>query len=150
MIKCGKGKRIIQLILIGCLLGALMISSGCKKKDQSEETRQAVPEEEAKKISVSKKVEPVGTSEKINLRILYVGAPILNRPNEFIEFLSRYFEKVTAIDKIAFDEDKTSEFDVIVLDEIIKISREYSRSTVTIGIAGTKIGDYLDLKTGYL
>jgi len=147
MVKCAKENRIVLLALTICLFFTLTISGGCKKKEQSEEARQAVPEEKTKHVSVS---EQTGTAEKIDLRILYVGQPDTERTKDFIEFLSKNFEKVGNIDKKTFNEHKTDEFDVIVIDEIINISREYSRPTVTIGIAGTKIGDYLDLKTGYL
>lgn len=149
MVKCGREKRIILSVLIVCLCFSLVISSGCKKKDQSDEARQAVSEK-AKKTSVSKEVESARVFEKINLRILYVGQPNIERSKDFIDFLSDNFKKVTAVDKKAFDQDRTTEFDVILLDQIIRIKREYSRPTVTIGGAGTKIGDYLDLKTGYL
>lgn len=146
MFKCGKGKRVVLLALIVCLF-LIQTISGCKKKDQSEEARQAVPEEEIKNVSSSEQTDIV---KKIDLRILYVGVPDSDRQKDFVAFLNKHFEKVVAINKKAFNEDKTSEFDVILLDQIIRIKREYSRPTVTIGSAGTKIGDYLDLKTGYL
>ena len=64
MVKCGKGKRIILLALFVCLFFALTISSGCKKKDQSGEARQVVPEEEIKHVSESKQSVQSGVSEK--------------------------------------------------------------------------------------
>jgi len=147
MVKCAKENRIVLLALTICLFFTLTISGGCKKKEQSEEARQAVPEEKTKHVSVS---EQTGTAEKIDLRILYVGQPDTERTKDFIEFLSKNFEKVGNIDKKTFNEHKTDEFDVIVIDEIINISREYLRATVTIGGAGTRVGDRLSLKTGYL
>ena len=147
MVKCAKENRIVLLALTICLFFTLTISGGCKKKEQSEEARQAVPEEKTKHVSVS---EQTGTAEKIDLRILYVGQPDTERTKDFVDFLTENFGKMVTMDKKTFDEDRTAEFDVIIIDEIIYVSREYSRPTVTIGIAGTKIGDYLELKTGYL
>jgi len=147
MVKCAKEKRIVLLTLAICLFVALTISSGCKKKEQYEEARQEVPEENTKHVSTS---EQSGMAEKIDLRILFVGPPDTKRTKDFVDFLTNNFEKVVTVGKKAFNEDRTTEFDVIIIDEIIYVSREFLRATVTIGIAGTKIGDYLDLKTGYL
>jgi hypothetical protein len=154
MAKCTKEDRIVLLVFTICLCFALTILSGCKRKAQSEEARQDIPTEDTKDANTSEQVVQDESPEKINLRILYVGAPLQigdsNRRDDFKEFLSKNFKEVVAIDKKVFNEDKTAEFDVILLDQIIRIKREYLRPTVTIGVAGTKIGDYLDLKTGYL
>jgi outer membrane lipoprotein-sorting protein len=64
MIKCGKGKRIILLALFVCLCFSLVISSGCKKKDQSEEARQDVPAEQTKDTTTSGQVVQSRESEK--------------------------------------------------------------------------------------
>jgi len=150
MVKCAKENRIVLLALTICLVFTLTISSGCKKKEQPEEARQDVSTEEIKHTSTSEEVVQAGTSEKIDLRILFVGQPGAERTKDFEDFLTKNFKEVVTIDKKSFNEDKTPEFDVIVFDEIIKISRKYSRATVTIGAAGTTICDRLDLKTGYL
>lgn len=147
MVKCAKENRIVLLALTLCLYFTMTISSGCKKKEQPEEARQSAPEEKTKHVSAS---EQIHTAEKIDLRILYVGQPDTERTNDFVDFLTKNFEKVVTIDKKVFNEDRTAEFDVIVLDQTIRIKREYLRPTVTIGNAGTRVGDYLDLKTGYL
>ena len=150
MVKCAKGNRNVFLALTIYLFFILTISSGCKKKEQPEEARQDVPAEEITRTSISEQVVQTVASEKIDLRILFVGPPDNERTKDFIDFLTKNFEKVVTIGKKAFNEDKTAEFDVIVLDETIRIKREYLRPTVTIGNAGTRVGDYLDLKTGYL
>ncbi len=64
MVKCGREKRIILFALIVCLCFSLVISSGCKKKDQSDEARQAVQEEKIKEVSESKQSVRPHASEK--------------------------------------------------------------------------------------
>ena len=150
MIKFTNEKIIVLAALAICLCFTLTISSGCKKKEQSEEARQDVPAKQTKDTTTSKQIVQAGAPEKIDLHILYVGQPDTERAKDFIKFLSKNFEKVVNLDRKSFNEEKTAGFDVIVIDEIIKITREYSRPTVTIGVAGTRVGDYLDLKTGYL
>jgi hypothetical protein len=81
------GKRIVLALLI-CLCFTLTIPGGCKKKDQSEEARQAVPEEEIKQVSESKQVVQSNVSEKSK----YVYEPeqtiqslVLDRPTHVSE-----------------------------------------------------------------
>jgi hypothetical protein len=150
MVKYAKENRIVPKALGLCLCVILSISSGCKKKEQSNETGLEVATEEKNHTSSSEQMAWVGASEKIDLRILYIGLPETDRGKDFVNFLKKHFKRFETIDRKAFHEDKTAEFDVIVLDENIKISREYSRPTVTIGISGSKICDRLALKTGYL
>jgi len=150
MVKYAKENRIVLMALGICLCVILSISSGCKKKEQSKETGLDVPAEEINHTSTPEQMAWVGASEKIDLRILYVGLPDTDRGKDFVDFLKKHFKRFETINRKAFHEDKTAEFDVIILDENIKISREYSRPTVTIGISGSRICDSLALKTGYL
>lgn len=150
MVKYAKENRIVLKALGICLCFILSISSGCKKKEQSEKTGLDVPAEEITRTSTSEQIAWAEASEKIDLRILYAGLPDTDRGKDFVDFLKTHFKRFETIDRKAFHEDKTAEFDVIILDENIKISREYSRPTVTIGVSGSKICDSLALKTGYL
>ncbi len=97
-------------------------------------------------------------AEKSSLRILYVGHPGSEREGDFVEFLREHFVLVETGDLAKFREGQTEGFDVTILDydgdgfESPKpgLSREYSRSTVTVGVVGAFICDSAQLKTGYL
>jgi hypothetical protein len=158
MVKCAKENKIILLALTICLFFTLTISSGCKKKEQSEEARKDVPTEKITPTSTSEQVVQAGTSEKIDLRILYAGLPDTDRAKDFVDFLSKHFKQVETTDYITFTGDETADFDVAVIDHNgvdfrvprPKISRQYTRATVTMGVPGAFICSNLSLKTGYL
>jgi uncharacterized lipoprotein YehR (DUF1307 family) len=158
MVKCSKENRIVLLALAICLFFTLTISSGCKKKEQSEEARQDVPTEEIKHTTTSEQVVQAGASEKINLRILYAGLPNTDRAKDFVDFLTKHFKQVETTDYNTFTGDETADFDVAVIDydgvqfraPRPKVSRRYTRATVTMGVPGAFICSNLSLKTGYL
>ena len=141
--------RIILAALTIWFVFTLMIFVSCRKKEQPEDTQQAVPTEKTDKTDVS---------EKIGLRILYAGLPNTERSKDFVEFLAKHFKQVETTDYNAFKESETSGFDVTIIDydgqdtraPLPSISRQYSRATVTIGSPGADLGNRLSLKTGYL
>ena len=141
--------RIILAVLTIWFVFTLMIFVSCRKKEQPEDTQQAVPTEKTDKADVS---------EKIGLRILYAGLPNIERSKDFVEFLAKHFKQVETTDYDAFKESETSGFDVTIIDydgqdtraPLPSISRQYSRATVTIGSPGADLGNRLSLKTGYL
>ncbi len=149
MIKCAMENRIVFGSFTLWLVFALMIFTGCKKKEQPEEARQAAPTEETKKVSAS---------EKIDLRILYAGLPNTERAKDFVDFFTKHFKEVETTDYNTFTESKTAGFDVTIIDydgqdtraPLPSISREYSRATITVGSPGADLGNRLSLKTGYL
>jgi hypothetical protein len=157
MVKCGGKKRIILSVLIVCLF-VIQTFSGCKKKDQSEGARQTVPEEKTSKVSVSEKIEPVEVFEKIDLRILYAGLTDTDRAKDFVDFLSKHFNKVETTDYKTFIGNESADFNVTIIDydgrdtraPIPKITRKFSHATITIGSPGADLCSRLSLKTGYL
>jgi len=96
--------------------------------------------------------------EKIDLRILYVGHPASDREKDFVRFLTEHFRQVRTDDLANFKEKQTEGFDVIILDydgdgfkaPRPRLSFEYTRPTITVGVAGAFICDSESLKTGYL
>ena len=96
--------------------------------------------------------------EKIDLRILYAGHPGSDREKDFVRFLTEHFRQVRTGDLANFKEKQTEGFDVIILDydgdgfkaPRPRLSFEYTRPTVTVGVAGALICDSESLKTGYL
>lgn len=158
MVKNTFENSIVVVTLILWFVFALAISSNCKKKEQPEETQQAVPAEETKYVSASEKIDEVDVSEKIELRILYASLPNTKRAKDFVEFLVKHFNEVETTDYNTFTGDKTAGFDVVIIDydgvefraPRPNISRQYSRATVTMGVPGAFICSSLSLKTGYL
>lgn len=158
MIKCIVKNGVFLVALSLWLVFAVAISGGCKKKEQPEEARQAVPAEETQQVSASGEIDEIDVSEKIELRILYAGLPDTERSKDFVEFLAKHFKQVETTDYNTFTEDKTNGFDVTIIDydgqntraPVPSISRQYSRAIVTVGSPGAKLGNRLSLKTGYL
>jgi len=158
MIKCAVENRIVFAVFTLLPVFALMISGGCKKKEQPEEARQAVPAEETQQVSASDKIDKADISEKFSLRILYVGHPDSAREKDFVSFLTKQFKAVETADLKDFNEGQTDGFDVTILDydgdgfksPRPNISRNFSRPMFTVGVAGALISSRWNLKTGYL
>lgn len=158
MIKCTVKNGIVLVALGLWLVFTVLISGGCKKKEQPEETQQAVPAEETKYVSAFEKIDKADISEKFSLRILYVGHPDSAREKDFVSFLTKQFKAVETADLKDFNEGQTDGFDVTILDydgDGLKsprpnISRNFSRPMVTVGVAGALMCSRWNLKSGYL
>ena len=141
-----KNKMVLSAVLVFLLAFVLIVFVGCKKKDQPQETQQAA---EPQKID---------TSGKIGLRILYAGLPKTARAKDFVNFLKRHFQQVETTDYNTFTGSHTTDFDVAIIDHDgedtraprLRLSRQYARATVTVGVPGAFLCSNLSLKTGYL
>lgn len=156
--------RLASVVLVVGLAYALTISGGCKRKGPPEDAQQAVVDQGAEQGSTSEVVADHGTSVKHDLRILYVGLPDTERQKDFVSFLSRNFTEVKTADLYAFKEEQTKDSDVVILDKDgiqwgsrggkpltdLKVSNQYSRSTISLGIPGAFWTDRMRLKTGYM
>jgi hypothetical protein len=97
-------------------------------------------------------------TEKIELRILYAGHPGSHRKKDFTLFLAKHFDRVETGNLASFKVEQANGFDVIILDydgdgfkaPHPELSPEYTRSTMTVGVAGALICNKMSLKTGYL
>ena len=158
MVKCAKKNRVVLFALAICLFVTLMISSGCKKKEQPEEVRKDVPAEQTKDTTTSEQIVQTEPSGKIDLKILYAGLPDTDRAKDFVDFLKKHFEQVKTTDYNTFTGDEAANYDVAIIDHNgvafrsprPNISRQYTRATVTMGVPGAFICSNLSLKTGYL
>jgi len=158
MIKCTVKNGIVLVALGLWLVFAVAISGGCKKKEQPEEARQAVPAKETQQVSASEKIDKADISEKFNLRILYVGHPDSAREKDFLNFLTKQFKAVETADLKDFNEGQSDGFDVTILDydgdgfksPRPSISRNFSRPMFTVGVTGALTSSRWNLKTGYL
>jgi hypothetical protein len=92
------------------------------------------------------------------LRVFYAGHPEGEREKDFVQFLSKHFKQVGTGDLVKFKEEQAEYFDVVILDydgdgfkaPRPKLSPEYTRPTMTIGVAGSVICSNMSLKTEYL
>ena len=136
--------------------------SACKKK-QSPQARDETQNDSVKAVTQSQPPQ-MTTDGKISLRILYVGLPDTERQKDFVSFLSRNFTEVKTAGLDTFREDQTKDSDVIILDKDgiqwgsrggnplwdLKVSAQYSRPTLSLGIPGAFWTDRMRLKTGYM
>ncbi len=158
MVKCNVKDRIILVSLTLWFVLALAISGGCKKKDQPEDNQQAAEHQKTEHISASEKIKQAGTSEKLDLRILYVGLPGTERQKDFVEFLSQHFRQVDTADYNTFKEEQTKDCDVAIFDKDglewksldIEVSGQYSRATISIGVPGAFWCRRVSSKMGYM
>ena len=118
-------------------------------------TEQAVESPQTSLVSDSQKTD---TPEKIGLRILYAGLQNTDRAKDFVHYLKGHFQQVETTDYNTFTGSHTADFDVAIIDHDgadtsapqPRMSRQYARATVTVGVPGTDICSRLSLKTGYL
>ena len=103
------------------------------------------------------------TENKLSLRILYAGMPGTARQKDFVSFLSTHFVEVKSVDFSSFTEEQANESDVVILDKDgiqwankggnplwdIRLSKNYSRATLALGIPGAFLYDRMRLKPGY-
>lgn len=132
-----------------------IILVGCKRKEEPEPARQAVEPRQTRQVSDSQKID---TSGKISLHILYAGLPKTDRAKDFVNFLTKHFQQVETTDYNTFTGSHPAEFDVAIIDHDgadtraprLRLSRQYARATVTVGVPGAFLCSNLSLKTGYL
>ena len=107
--------------------------------------------------------EAANTDEKIDMRLLYVGQPGTAREKDFLEFLQAHFKKVEAAAWKGFNFGQAPGFDVIIFDwdergfdgkrftaPPVRFPADYTRATLTMGVAGALMCSSAALKTGYL
>lgn len=137
--------------------------SACRKK-QAPSAREET-QKSATKSSTQSQAQPEITGDKIPLRILYVGLPETDRQKDFVSFLSKNFTEVKTTGLYTFMEEQTKDSDVIILDKDgiqwgndgggkplrdLRVSAQYSRPTISLGIPGAFWTDRMRLKTGYM
>jgi hypothetical protein len=135
----------------------LLITNSCKKSGQPETTKQTSDSNASTDLSV-KLTDDVNFTEKIDLRILYAGLLGTERAKDFTDFLSKHFKEVKTTDYMTFTGTEPITFDVAIIDHnglgfnapLPKISPQYARATITMGVPGAFLCERLKLKTGYL
>jgi hypothetical protein len=140
------------------LLGVLIALQMFKKKEPpsaQDETQTALVKPDGLQVTAS---------GKIPLKILYVGLTNTERQKDFVSFLSDNFTEVKSTDLYAFKEEQNNNSDVIILDKDgiqwadrggkplwdLRVSNQYSRPTISMGIPGAFWTDRMRLKTGYM
>jgi len=100
------------------------------------------------------------TTTKLDVKVLYAGAPDAPRTKEFAEFLGRTFSKVGTIDAATLSTETAREFDVVIVDspnggnhgdrKIAALGRGFDKPTILIGAAGGDVLQLLDIKLDWL
>lgn len=143
-------------------LALVFTLSACKKKQSP--SAQDKTQNDVVKSTTQSQAQQEFTDDKIPLRILYVGLPDTERQKDFVSFLSKNFLEVKTADLYAFKEEQTEGSDVIILDKDgiqwgneggrplrdLRVSAQYSRPTISLGIPGAFWTDRMRLKTGYM
>jgi hypothetical protein len=151
-----KKARYVKLVFY--LLLGVTACLGCRKKEKPEDAERPASAEAVRQEPTPEKVVDVGTSGKVDLRILYAGLPNTERARDFVDFLTKHFKEVKSTDYNSFTEDQSTDFDVTLLDydgvntraPRPKIPRDYAHATITVGVPGADICSGLSLKTAYL
>ena len=144
------------------LLALVLTLSACKKKQSP--PAQDETQNDMAKSATQPQAQPMTTDDKIPLRILYVGLPNTERQKDFVSFFSKNFTEVKTADLYTFKEEQTKDSDVVILDKDgiqwgsrggkplsdLKVSNQYSRPTLSLGIPGAFWTDRMRLKTGYM
>ena len=108
-------------------------------------------------ITVPGNAETEEESKKSDLTILYAGHPDSAREKDFVQFLGKHFTEVKTGDLAKFTEEQAEGFDVVILDydgdgfkaPRPRLSRQYTRSTITVGVVGGLFSSSMRLRTGY-
>ncbi|MHC4205192.1 MAG: hypothetical protein ACYSTT_11125 [Planctomycetota bacterium] len=149
---------IIRYTAVILLLGVLIALQVNKKKEHppaQQETQTALTKSDDLQVTAG---------DKIPLKILYVGLVNTERQKDFVSFFSENFQEVKTADLYAFKEEQTNNSDVIILDKDgiqwanrggkplwdLRVSNQYSRPTISMGIPGAFWTDRMGLKTGYM
>ncbi|MHC4170013.1 MAG: hypothetical protein ACYSWQ_23945 [Planctomycetota bacterium] len=131
---------------------------GGTQKDASQNTQTRAAVTGYAKIVAAEPHELIGSDGKIKLRILLTISPKEGRTADFVAFLSKHFVKVETTDYESFREELADDFDVVIIDYGMtrpgtltpELTPEYSRATVTLGVAGSMVCRRLRLKPDYL
>lgn len=139
-----------QRVIAKWMIVVLVLTAvwGCKKQEEP----QASPE------TVAVTPDDAEADAGGDLRILYAGHPGSARAKDFIQFLGKHFGAVETADLAVFTESQCDGFDVAILDydgdgfeaPRPRISPNFPRPLVTVGVAGALICSSSRLKTGYL
>jgi hypothetical protein len=149
---------ILRYTAVILLLGVLFALQVFKKKElppAQDETQTALTKSDDQQMTAG---------DKIPLKILYVGLVNTERQKDFVSFLSDNFQEVKTADLYAFKEEQTNDSDVIILDKDgiqwagrggkplwdLRVSNQYSRPTISMGIPGAFWTSGMRLKTGYM
>ena len=144
------------------LLALALALPACKKKE-SPQARDQTQNDSVKSVVQSQSPQTI-VGDKIPLKILYVGLPDTERQKDFVSFLSRNFIEVKTTGLDTFTEEQTKDSDVIILDKDgiqwasrggnplsdLRVSAQYSRPTLSLGIPGAFWTNRMRLKTGYM
>jgi hypothetical protein len=107
-------------------------------------------------------------AQKIDLKVLYAGAPESRRTKDFTEFLGKTFTEVGAVELKSLDAKAAAKYDVVIVDspspyragtdtrsafkmpESPKLALDFTKPTILMGAAGGVVLGDLKIKLQWL
>jgi hypothetical protein len=110
-------------------------------------------------------------AQKIDLKVLYAGAPESRRTTEFTEFLGKTFTEVGAVELKSLDAKAAAKYDVVIIDspspyrkttetrvagsgfkmpEAPKLTTAFTKPAILMGAAGGAVLNRLEIKLDWL
>jgi len=107
-------------------------------------------------------------TQKIELKVLYAGAPESRRTTDFTEFLGKTFTEVGSVELKSLDAKAAAKYDVVIVDspspyrpgtdtrsafkmpETPKLTADFTKPTILMGAAGGAILNKMELKLQWL
>jgi hypothetical protein len=107
-------------------------------------------------------------AQKIDLKVLYAGAPESRRTTDFTEFLGKTFTEVGSVDLKSLDAKAAAKYDVVIVDspspyrpgtdtrsafkmpETPKLTLDFTKPTILMGAAGGAVLGDLKIKLQWL
>jgi hypothetical protein len=110
-------------------------------------------------------------AQKIDLKVLYAGAPESRRTKDFTEFLGKTFTEVGAVELKSLDAKAAAKYDVVIVDsptpylseaesrragtgfkmpEAPKLTTDFTKPTILMGAAGGRVLGELKIKLNWL
>ena len=107
-------------------------------------------------------------AQKIDLKVLYAGAPESRRTTDFTEFLGKTFTEVGSVELKSLDAKAAAKYDVVIVDspspyrpgtdtrsafkmqEAPKLTLDFTKPTILMGAAGGAVLGDLKIKLQWL
>jgi hypothetical protein len=137
----------------------IMAQSGVREGTVAAEKTEAVPSEPPATVDERPaRAADMPEQARSDLKILYAGLLDTDRAEDYVGFLGKHFKTVETTDYKSFTGSEAAGFDVTIIDydgtdrraPRLRLPRDYTKATITVGVPGAHLCSGLSLKTGYL